>query len=434
MKNKEPKYTRERIIQNYFFRQAENVDKHATIEFIKTFGDSTNGLWNQIESFNSNLIDLFGIAVNANDFEYTNFIISNIEAFLEKDYAYRYDNAKVFIPSFDMKELNAESFDFNFYSSNTENIDLSEELSKIKNNYFFSEIENNSPFISKEHPSTYYDLTGDLFSNLENFQNKLLEIFEDAIRVKDDNSYVKHVSTSIDEFLISNQKYIEANFGLTKNEVEEGEKILQSMRICDLKTEYVIDSYLNSHSVSSEKLWVSIKELKKRIVRIHSKMMALDRLGNMESTALSIVENIDRLVSNIEGKKITTLIKYIKKNKLNFKEASAKNIELLDGTEEENKILDHFNLLEDKHLPEVYSDEEVTNFIENIEECDDLRMKLFASLFLLSLVIMKKYKYEVIIKNACKNEIEILYLLNEFAKIEDTCNSLWNDSVYSFLK
>ena len=162
--------------------------------------------------------------------------------------------------------------------------------------------------------------------------------------------------------------------------------------------------------------------------------MALDRLGNMESTALSIVENIDSLVSNIEGKKITTLIKYIKKNKLNFKEASAKNIELLDGTEEENKILDHFNLLEDKHLPEVYSDEEVTNFIENIEECDDLRMKLFASLFLLSLVIMKKYKYEVIIKNACKNEIEILYLLNEFAKIEDTCNSLWNDSVYSFLK
>lgn len=119
---------------------------------------------------------------------------------------------------------------------------------------------------------------------------------------------------------------------------------------------------------------------------------------------------------------------------MNFKEASAKNIELLDGTEEENKILDHFNLLEDKHLPEVYSDEEVTNFIENIEECDDLRMKLFASLFLLSLVIMKKYKYEVIIKNACKNEIEILYLLNEFAKIEDTCNSLWNDSVYSFLK
>ncbi|MBP6468710.1 MAG: hypothetical protein KA277_11970, partial [Fusobacteriaceae bacterium] len=67
MKNKEPKYTRERIIQNYFFRQAENVDKHATIEFIKTFGDSTNGLWNQIESFNSNLIDLFGIAVNTND-------------------------------------------------------------------------------------------------------------------------------------------------------------------------------------------------------------------------------------------------------------------------------------------------------------------------------------------------------------------------------
>lgn len=434
MKNKKTKYTSERIIQNYFFRQTENVNRHATKEFIETFGDSTNGLWNQIESFNSNLIDLFGKAVNVDDFDYTNFIISNIEEFLEKDYAYRYDNVKVFIPSLDMKELNAESFDFNFYSSNIQDIDFSAELSKIKNNYFFSETENNSPFISKKHLSTYDDLTGDLFSNLENFQDKLLEIFEDAIRVKDDNFYVKYVSTCIDEFLINNQEYIEANFSLTKSDADEAMKLFQSMPICDLKTEYIVDSYLNSNSTSSENLWVTIKKLKKRIAKMHLQMMAVNRSRNMDSTVLSIVGNIDSLVSHTEGEKISTLIKYIKKNKLNFKEAAAKNIELLDGTEEENKILNRFNLLEDKHLPEVYSDEEVINFLEYIEECDDLRMKLFASLILLSLVIMKKYKYEIIIKNTCKNEIEILYLLNEFSKIEDTCNSLWNDSVYSILK
>jgi len=207
--NEERTYSKEEIVNDYIFRCLENIERAVLDKYINTYGDPTCGLWNQVEILCTNFVSTLEKIIETNDLEYSNFIINNIEQFLTKDRKYRQQNQKLFLPSLDIENLDDESFVCELLGLKSETKDVRKNLEKIKSKYYFEDSEEVSHCIKKDYIASYGDIIGKVFTQLEIFHEQTLEIYEDAMKINDSN-FSKFVSNNIDEFLIRDQKYLNA--------------------------------------------------------------------------------------------------------------------------------------------------------------------------------------------------------------------------------
>lgn len=209
--NEDKTYNTEEIVNDYIYRCLENIERAALDKYLSTYSDPTNGLWKQIETLCSKLVISLESIIETNDLEYSNFIIDNINQFLIKDREYRQQNYELFLSSLDVENLDYEAFVSELLGLRSEIKDVRRDLEKIKSKYYFKDSEDITRCIVKDYVATYGDVVGKVFTQLEIFHEHILEMYEDAIKAKDQSFYTSFVSNNIDNFLIQEQKYLNAH-------------------------------------------------------------------------------------------------------------------------------------------------------------------------------------------------------------------------------
>lgn len=176
------------VTSDYIFTCSESKEKNTIEHFINQNGDLTNGLWSQINFLNGKLITSLERSITDNSTEYKNFIIQNVNDFLDADKIYRFKNYS----AFNFSEVAIEKFDSFRYEYLLKNDDS---FITLKNRDYFSK---------------YGNTTGKLFSKVLNFYFQLLDIYEDAITFKDNYKYTKFVSSNISDFLKREADFLES--------------------------------------------------------------------------------------------------------------------------------------------------------------------------------------------------------------------------------
>ena len=204
-----------------------------------------------------------------------------------------------------------------------------------------------------------------------------------------------------------------------KNTIKKYENKIYKMPIFYSKLEYVLCKYTETYGTPSDELWLKIKSLKKRISKISVLMIMLDNSKELKNTE----EIINDLYSEYEHAEYKRIIKFLKKYKGDVNEIMNCHVDLLNINEEETGILNRFDAFENEFLPEIHSNNDLVNYKKQKDDCNHLQFKFILSLLTLMSIIMKLYKFEVVIKN--ESSKNVYYYMDEFSKIEDHYKLLW---------